>query len=290
MVLSDSTGGAVSPESCLSRLKSQEKTLEKSLGDGEIVLWFDACLYDQLILARHLDFFAKATEKNAKVSLVCIGEFPGRSRFTGLGELAPQELASLWPLRKEISHEELNTGEYIWGAFRSINPKNLLYLYENREKLCPLPFMPAAVLRLLEELPSSFNGLSRLERQSLASLSSGPLQLPELFEKVSAMEERPFFGDTQFWRCLLDLAEAKNPLLSISGPGTLPLWNPAPHSWGEWNASITPCGEAVLLGHKNHVMLNGIDRWLGGTHLCEENLWLWDSEEKRLQYEGEDDF
>ena len=36
-------------------------------------------------------------------------------------------------------------------------------------------------------------------------------------------------------------------------------------------------------GHGDHVHLNGINRWLGGVHLCEgAPVWRWDAHRSRL--------
>src|SRR5712691_11825056 len=52
----------------------------------EIVLWFKHDLYDQLQLIQILDWFAARDLDKTKLRLICIGEFPGITRFGGLGE------------------------------------------------------------------------------------------------------------------------------------------------------------------------------------------------------------
>ena len=37
-----------------------------------------------------------------------------------------------------------------------------------------------------------------------------------------------------------------------------------------------------LRGTANFVALNGIDRWLGGVHLSDTNLWRWDEQKKEI--------
>ncbi len=31
-----------------------------------------------------------------------------------------------------------------------------------------------------------------------------------------------------------------------------------------------------MRGEADHVRVNGIDRWLGGVHLCDNEVWRWD--------------
>src|SRR4249920_2727859 len=52
-------------------------------------------LFDQLNLIQLLTWVRGRVPAAKTVSLVCIGSFPGRPTFKGLGELAPDELASL---------------------------------------------------------------------------------------------------------------------------------------------------------------------------------------------------
>ena len=55
----------------------------------ELVFWFEHDLFDQLILIRHLHWLSQITMATTRFSLICIGEYPGRPRFAGLGELRP---------------------------------------------------------------------------------------------------------------------------------------------------------------------------------------------------------
>jgi hypothetical protein len=76
-----------------------------------------------------------------------------------------------------------------WNAFRSPDPREL-------EKLHPpqaLPFLAAALRRLLQELPWTTDGLSLLERRVLRALERGPLAFPDVFKAVR--EEPAFLAD-----------------------------------------------------------------------------------------------
>ena len=76
-------------------LRARDERLEAAVAAGErVVLWFEHDLYDQLQL---LQILAGLPDRPAGVELICIGSFPGRPGFAGLGELEPEELATLWP-------------------------------------------------------------------------------------------------------------------------------------------------------------------------------------------------
>src|SRR4051812_31268852 len=82
-------------------LRARDERLGAALESGEpVVLWFEHDLYDQLQL---IQILAGLPDGPSAVELICIGAFPGRPAFAGLGELEPGELASLWPFRAPVT-------------------------------------------------------------------------------------------------------------------------------------------------------------------------------------------
>ena len=59
------------------------------------------------------------------MSLVCVGSFPGHPGFKGLGELSPDELASLLDTRRPVSEAQYSLAELAWQAFREPTPEAL---------------------------------------------------------------------------------------------------------------------------------------------------------------------
>src|SRR5687768_2280946 len=91
-------------EEVLADLEARDRALAAAAaGGGEVVLWFEHDLYDQLQLLQVLDRLADGAAVRARVSLVCIGEFPGVEPFHGLGQLSPEQLASLHPGRAPVT-------------------------------------------------------------------------------------------------------------------------------------------------------------------------------------------
>ena len=66
-------------------------------------------LFDQLILAWHLDWFARRDLGRTRLSLICIGQFPGVEPFHGLGQLSPAQLASLLGTRQLVTTGRLRS-------------------------------------------------------------------------------------------------------------------------------------------------------------------------------------
>jgi hypothetical protein len=277
--LCGATGGQIAVGACEKRLSRQDKALESFSRHEEVVLWFDACLFDQTILARHLAWFARRDLGSTKLSLICVGEFPGFEKFRGLGELTPAQLASLLPTRHPVSPDESRLGTEAWTALCSPDPTAIERLLQGDTS--SLPYLHDALTRHLEQFPSTRNGLNRLENEALQVVAAGALTLGSIFVAVSAKEERPFFGDTCLWGCLDRLATSPVPVLEVEGPGALPLWQPK--EIGRWSVRVTPTGREVLEGKKDWVRLNGIDRWLGGVHLTGKDApWRWDGRRRRL--------
>jgi hypothetical protein len=235
----------------------------------EVVLWLEADLFDQLLLVRHLDMFAAADLGPSRLSMICIGEFPGVERFVGLGQLDADQLASLVGARARVTPDQLALGRAAWRAFTAPDPGALEQL--TIEDTSALPFLSAALTRLLEEYPSTENGLGRTEQQVATLLAAGPRAPADLFGATYALEERPFMGDVTFWSRVRALATARHPLVTIrvdeERPGRLP--------HGEVRLADT--GREVVEGRADWVDLNGVDRWIGGVRLDGPRAeWRWD--------------
>jgi hypothetical protein len=185
--------------------------------------------------------------------LVDLGEPTGR----------PVELAALE--RQPVQPEQRALAARAWSAFRAAEPRELAELA--KDGTGALPFLAAALRRLLEELPAVEDGLARSERELLEAVAAGASSRPEAFEAFQRREERPFMGDVVFWLRIDGLARAPVPLLDENG-----------------GLTVTDAGREVLAGRADHVGLNGIDRWLGGVHLSgAEAAWRWDRSERRLE-------
>lgn len=223
----------------------------------EVVMWFEHDLFDQLLLIRHLDWFSRQDMGRTKLSLICIGEFPGFEPFHGLGQLDEVQLASLLGTRQLVSGEQIALGRRVWDAFTSPNPTALDTIATDNEPSA-LPFLAGALHRFIEDYPAVGNGLPRTERHILELLQGGESSIGDLFVAHQKTEERVYMGDTTFWRRIRELAAGPVPLLRIEGDVSEP-----PHG----RAEITDAGRAVLAGDADWVRLNGFDRWFGGVRL-----------------------
>jgi hypothetical protein len=215
-----------------------------------VVLWFEHDLYDQLQLVQILE----RVSASGRVELINVGSFEGKSRFRGLGELNAEELESLWPVRRPVTAEQIDLARAAWDALRAPTPLPLEELLARDTSA--LPFLGAALRRLLEELPDTGSGLSRSERQVLELLVDEPRSPLQLFIASQDLEEAPFSGDAWFYRCVAGLGTL------IVRPGN--------------ELVVTDTGREVRAGAADRVEQLGIDRWVGGTHLTTDDHWRWD--------------
>ena len=277
----------LSIERALQGANDRYQHLEDARNYKEVILWFDACMFDQTIMIHLIDRLSKLDLGNTKLSLICIGKFLGFEKFNGLGELSPEQMASLLKTRHEITKEEIKLAKLAWEAFTSDNPEDTENIIAR--DCSALPFLKNALIRFLQKYPSTQNGLNRTQNATLKAVSSGINKLPALFEEVSSFENPRFMGDASFWQVVYDLANCKEPLLNIQGPEKLNMLSkvdrepPTKSELRKWDISITKTGTEVLKGKQDFIKLNGINTWLGGVYLQgTEVKWRWNEVKQSL--------
>ena len=90
-------------------------------------------------------------------------------------------------------------------------------------------------------------------------------------------------GDVAWWWHIRPLLTGPRALVSVEGQ-VPPGWH-HPDWWRDDDEAVrlalTDDGDRVVAGEADHVVLNGIDRWLGGVHLVSapgdaDPIWRWD--------------
>jgi Domain of unknown function (DUF1835) len=243
---------------------------DRALADnrhGRFALWFEADLYDQLQIIQILARLAALRVDPPRISLICIGEYPGIAHFGGLGELEPEQLLPLPAAAGvELSPAALRLATDAWAAFRAPQPSGIGAIA--RAQSPELRFLAEAFDRLGREYPSTRDGLALTERRILAAAAEGRSTAGAIFLRLGEREARPYLGDTWAFAIMERLARAPTPLLAPAPAGRVTFDTPL---------ELTSPGRAVLAGEADHVALNGIDRWIGGVHLTgPEAAWRWD--------------
>ncbi len=216
------TAGGLDRDRILKILHNQYQRLLEAESHECMVLWFDACLFDQSMLTHILTcLYHKGLRK---VELLCIDTFPGIEPFNGLGQLKPEQLASLYANRRPVTEAQFTFAAAVDKAFATQETGLLTELSEMT--VAPLPWVPAAAKRWLQELPDPKTGLGRLERLTIGAIRIGCETPHQIFKSVAAADTPPqFWGDTTLWAKINGLADRVPPLVQIEGPmDRLPQW------------------------------------------------------------------
>jgi hypothetical protein len=252
------------------------RMIERHDSYDELILWFEHDLFDQLNLIQLLTFIDQRLPGRMPVSLVCIGSFPGHPHFKGLGELRPGDLPDLFEARQGVEAPQYALADDAWRLFRQSEPEGIDRL--RRSDTSALPFLAAALKRLLQEYPWTMDGLSRSERRLLRLAEGGPLDLAGAFPRMHDDESAYYITDLSLIALVETLSRTMPPLISFAPPAT----DSRPHPKG--TVALTDTGQAVVAGRLDRVAECGIDRWIGGVHLQGRGeVWRWDEQHDRVR-------
>jgi hypothetical protein len=267
-------------EECLEQnafegLYASYQNLEQAREYPLVNIWMEHDSYDQLVLAKLLDFFSDPSKRPPRLRLICVTHFPGVERFNGIGQLPPEALRVLWNDFADVDEPRLRLGRLAWHAITSPTPEALIDLVNT--KTPALPTMGRALARHLRQLPSVKNGLSLTEQLTLQILSEkGLMSAPRLFGSyTNHYEPLPFMGDSGYWTVLLGLANTENPALKIDERSDLPKeWNK------HWQVALLPFGEDLLRNKADWLKANAVERWVGGVRITSTQAtnWRFDNE------------
>ena len=217
-----STGEGLSKEYVLETLKAQYAKLKTAARYDRVVLWFDACLFDQSMLCHILTCMRFLELETAE--LLCIDTFPGIDPYHGLGQLSPDQLTSMVDRRQPLTEGQFLFAKGVDRAFALQDRDAFKALAHYND--APLPWVPAAVARWMEEWPDEETGMGRLERHAMEAIRAGCETPVDIFSFVSGRETPPqFWGDSTLWGKINGLADREPPLVRIEGPrARLPQW------------------------------------------------------------------
>jgi hypothetical protein len=239
----------------------------------ELVLWYEHDLFCQLNLIQLLTWIRPRVP--VPVTLICIGSFPGRPTFKGLGELSAAELAPLLDTRRIVTGPEYDLAEHAWRAFREPSPEPLDEV--RRSNTSALPFLGRALERFLQEYPWTRDGLSRSERRLMQLAEPAPLTLRAAFPRMHDGEDAHYVSDTSLVDLVETLSTTHPPLMAVDADVADP-----ERVLRSGTVHLTTAGREVLSGRRDRVAC-GLDRWLGGVHLQTGAApWRWDQDRNRV--------
>ncbi|MGH7524811.1 MAG: DUF1835 domain-containing protein, partial [Gemmatimonadales bacterium] len=239
--------------------EERDRMLRSAADHDETVLWFEHDLYDQLQLLQILDWFAGQGLEGTQLSMICDAEY--------LGPVDANGLCERFATRRPVTGLQLNLAREAWAAFRSPDPRSLLPLLGDSST--ELPFLGAALLRQLQQFPDAHTGLSRSEFAALDAILAGHSRAKQAY--VASHHDREhaiFLGDCVFADYLERMSQERSPLV-VQANGervVVPAGDADAGAFWATELAVTNAGRAVHDALEDRILVNGIDRWLGGVH------------------------
>ncbi|NND73357.1 MAG: hypothetical protein HKN43_17410 [Rhodothermales bacterium] len=255
-----SCGWGSSSDSVYRQFVTRDETILKHAEYGEVVLFFEHDLYDQLQLCQILDVISSTGIGETNLSAVLMSDY--------IAEQEPGIIDQKLESRTAVTESQLDTAVQFWRNFTSKDHRGLATV-----DCSSFPHLPAARTRLLEEYPSVTNGLGRSRNSILQILAGEVLNPVALFSNHQALETARYLGDSSFWRYIEGLLMCSTPLVR-SEPD---FFRPGRRSgFKTLRLSLTDAGRGVAAGEIDNLELNDIDEWIGGVHLTGPDAPRWD--------------
>ncbi|MGH6710773.1 MAG: hypothetical protein ACREEK_17590 [Bradyrhizobium sp.] len=231
-----------------------------------VELWFDTRPNAQLTLIWLLDYFRSYPETVERLKF----------RLIDLDMIQLDVLGKWQPPTVEITDKELETASSAWRAYAAPTPQACFDLLG--KDLSALPLLKPVLVDLLEELPSSSTGLGASEMRMLELIGRGYSLTNALFHLYQLRQTR-IYGEWEYGYLLDGLAFGPRPAIAGLDEELRTLGREQLRSrhdaYLRSELSLTEFGKAVLAGKEDFSRHNPIDRWWGGTHLTNDNLWRW---------------
>ena len=245
----------VPPDEALRHTQQQYQALAQAADAARVVLWCEADAYDQLFLVAVL---ANLPARPRQLELIAVDHVPGVQRFYGIGQLAPDVLAWLWPQRRPVDDAAVALARRAWDAYRAPSP--LAWATLAHGDTSPLPLLGPALRRQLQELPGARDGLSMTERMALQILRDfGRIRFGEVFAELHRRREPlPYLGDSMFEALMRPLIDAPRPLMQEFETEL---------AWPQRPLALTALGAQVLDGSQYWLDHAAATRWVGGVQL-----------------------
>ncbi|GAB4410713.1 MAG: hypothetical protein OHK0039_15270 [Bacteroidia bacterium] len=181
----------------------------------EVVLWFEYDLFCQINLLGLLSYFDSQALGSTRLSLVCLGTWPGYEGLVALGEIDPVHYAALLDSRIPVSTADLRRAADCWACYCGPDHRPLAGLAADWPLM---PYLPAAVQAHYRRFPSRQTGLTAIEARILDQIAAGHTDTPSLIGALLRDQQPYGFGDLQYLQYLRAMA----PLIGERAPHRIP--------------------------------------------------------------------
>lgn len=234
----------------------------------KITIWIGTGLAEQLLLAWMPQFSRLLEIDPRKLQVIQFEHDPiNGAEIQSVGILDPEKL-KVHPPACFLDAIAVATLDEAWSAVTAPDPTALVALVAAEP--AALPFLRRSLGYLLWRFPDADSGLGYLDRLLLELVVEvGPTAVKVIgYTMARSIDGLDWVGDAYLFARLRRMADRSlpQPLLSITGDGI---------NLRGTEVQITKIGMAVLSGEANFVNLNGIDDWVGGTHLDSSSGRIW---------------
>ena len=237
----------------------------------EVALWFGPSMMEQFSLLQILAAISEQDLKDTRLTLVTCPKL-------ALGVYRPEEMSAFFKARNVISRKQTELARRTWELYSGSDPMPLFNFARTKEKSAPL--LCDALLCQLENYPSGRNGLSFAEQALLQEVERRGT-IVRAVGHVLGNDDRFRTGDVELFDSLFAFLTCEIPLIEPTDG------SPKFSSFAEFRklaVRLSTAGRDVLSGRADNVVLNGLNRWIGGVRLeGKKSPWRWDSEKRVLK-------
>jgi hypothetical protein len=243
-----------------------------------IVLWIGTGLADQLLLTWVVQLLRLLRVDPARLGVIQFTQHPAARDYEicGVGLLDLDALAR-HPPPSSLDADMLAQIDGTWAAVTAPTPDALVRLAMTTAE--PPTLLRRSLASLLRRFPDGTTGLSDWDMNLLRwTAERGPHAARVIGHTIGyATDTRDAVGDRYLFARLRALADTRQPrpLVTLVESGQL-----------RGSVELTDAGRAVLARALNALDANGIDEWVGGTHLDSRHGNVWVHENGRLERWG----
>jgi hypothetical protein len=237
---------------------------------NRVILWFGPGFHEQLQLCAFLDWL----EGQKKAPPVAIVPFPER-KTGSFSQFNVVVLRAMMHSATDLTLTQIEIAKAVWQLLLDDNPTHLPLF--SRPDISTMPHIMSTLQRWLEEFPSRRNGLSRTQRTVIEIVANGSRRLREIYQTLQVRENGLFLNEAMFTLQVKRLLECPQPALYLKRDFQISYRLPSLEQVARHDVGLTSLGWDLLQNKGDFVQANGIDRWLGGVHLRDDNIWRWDA-------------
>lgn len=241
----------------------------------KIYFWVARAVYEQLLLPwviKILPYYGVGLEKLFAVEAYEPFESKSRSIYLmGVGVLKPDQLQRFFQPRfiRHLTADDIKELTFAWNAITAPSPEQLtMYCKVGHRQF---PWLQQSLRRFMCRYPDMRSGLSHFDMLLLRESKTTQLKAARIIAGAMAnsFDDYDSVGDITLFYRLKKLGDKNLPYPALQIFGIA-------ENMRATEAIITVMGTKFMSGDENFVKLNGIDDWVGGVHLTNDNQWFHD--------------